>query len=208
MSKYKILGQPRAGSLIPEFLLTELGIDYTLSFPKKSDLINPSHEGFNPLGKIPVLICPDGEKIFETVAIVTHITTKFSGLIPLKHEPEYIIYWQLLALLSTTVYPAYHRQHHPDKYVDEVGVASLQIKAQQEQAVVFDYIEGLLSPYLCGKKITAVDFYFYTLMRWDFNKTRLREGRPNLARFLNELRSRGSVDKVLLNQKINENEWR
>tara|TARA_B100000902_G_scaffold399211_1_gene469017 strand:- start:1021 stop:1647 length:627 start_codon:yes stop_codon:yes gene_type:complete len=208
MNKYKILGQPRAGSLIPEFLLTELGIDYILDFPKKSDLIDPNHEGFNPLGKIPVLICPDGEKIFETVAIVTHITTQFSKLIPLTHEPEYIIYWQLLALLSTTVYPAYHRQHHPKKYVDEVGVASLQINAQEEQAIVFNYIEGLLSPYLCGKKITAVDFYFYTLMRWDLNKTKLREGRPNLARFLNVLRSRSSVDKVLLNQKINENEWR
>ena len=208
MSNYKILGRSGAGSLIPEFLLTELEIDYDIEFPKSADLQNEKYIGFNPLGKTPVLICPNGLKIFETVAIVTHITTKFSGLIPLKHEPEYIIYWQLLALLSTTVYPAYHRQHHPDKYVDEVGVASLQIKAQQEQAVVFDYIEGLLSPYLCGKKITAVDFYFYTLMRWDFNKTRLREGRPNLARFLNELRSRGSVDKVLLNQKINENEWR
>ena len=115
-------------------------------------------------------------------------------------DPGYMLYWQVLALLSTTIYPAYHRQHHAQKYVDKVGFESLLTKAQEEQAIVFNYLEGLLSPYLCGKQISAVDFYFYALTRWDFNKTRLREGRPNLKSFLDVLRSRESVEKVLSNQ--------
>ena len=200
MSKYKILGRPGAGSLIPEFLFTELGVDYEIDFTKPSILINPEHKCFNPLGRIPVLICPDGEKIFETVAIVIHITNGFPGLIPGLKDPGYMLYWQVLALLSTTIYPAYHRQHHAQKYVDKVGFESLLTKAQEEQAIVFNYLEGLLSPYLCGKQISAVDFYFYALTRWDFNKTRLREGRPNLKSFLDVLRSRESVEKVLSNQ--------
>ena len=67
MSNYKILGRSGAGSLIPEFLLTELEIDYDIEFPKSADLQNEKYIGFNPLGKTPVLICPNGLKIFETV---------------------------------------------------------------------------------------------------------------------------------------------
>ena len=193
MSNYKILGRSGAGSLIPEFLLTELEIDYDIEFPKSADLQNEKYIGFNPLGKTPVLICPNGLKIFETVAIVTHITTKFDKLIPATQDQNYSIYWQILSLLATSVYPAYHRQHHSQKYV----IASLKIKAQAEQAIVFDYLEGMFSPFLCGEDITAVDFYLYTLTRWDLDKSRLREGRPNLKVFLDILRSRDSVQKVL-----------
>ena len=197
MSNYKILGRSGAGSLIPEFLLTELEIDYDIEFPKSADLQNEKYIGFNPLGKTPVLICPNGLKIFETVAIVTHITTKFDKLIPATQDQNYSIYWQILSLLATSVYPAYHRQHHSQKYVEESGLASLKIKAQAEQAIVFDYLEGMFSPFLCGEDITAVDFYLYTLTRWDLDKSRLREGRPNLKVFLDILRSRDSVQKVL-----------
>ncbi len=200
MAKYKILGRPGAGSLIPEFLFTELGIDYEIDFSREQDLGKTGHEGFNPLGRIPVLICPDGEKVFETVAIVKHITNEFPGLTPGIKDPYHMIYWQILALLSTSIYPAYHRQHHSQQYVDQVGIKSLVFKAQKEQAIVFNYLEGLLSPYLCGKQISAVDFYFYTLTRWDLNKSRLRENRPNLNAFLDLLRSRESVKRVLNNQ--------
>ena len=200
MDKYKILGRPGAGSLIPEFLLTELGVGYGIDFSKPTDLSDLSNERFNPLGRIPVLICPGGAKIFETVAIVTHITSQFPGLTPGTKEPEFMLYWQVLALLSTTIYPAYHRQHHCIAYVDEIGCQSLLVKAQEEQSIVFDYLEGLFSPFLCGNQISAVDFYFYTLSRWDLNKVRLREGRPNLTAFLDKMRSRDSVDKVLKNQ--------
>ena len=35
MAGYHIYGRPFAGSLIAEFLLTEVGEDYTISFPDK-----------------------------------------------------------------------------------------------------------------------------------------------------------------------------
>ena len=47
---------------------------------------------------------------------------------------------------------------------------------------------------------TAADFYLYTLTRWDFDKTKLRVRRPKLTMFLEDLRSRKSVDKVLNKQ--------
>ena len=73
-------------------------------------------------------------------------------------------------------------------------------KALQEQSIIYDYIEQNLNPYLCGEIITAADFYLYTLTRWDFDKTKLRNGRPNLTNFLDKLRSRPSVSRVLSQQ--------
>ena len=200
MADYKILGKPRAGSLIPEFLFTELGVEYEIEFPNPEEFLKPNYRGFNPLGKIPVLICSDGTTIFESVAILNYITSTFSGLLPENKKIEQSIYWQTLALLSTTVYPAYHRQHHSYKYADPQSQESLKQKAQMEQAKIFDYLEAQLSPYLCGAQLTAVDFYFYAITRWDLNKTKLREGRPKLTSFLEAMRFRPSVDKVLASQ--------
>ena len=107
----------------------------------------------------------------------------------------------ILSLLATTVYPAYHRQHHSKYYTVESGYDDLRDFARSEQAVIYDYIETLLNPYICGELITAADFYLYMLSRWDVDKTALRKGRPKLTTFLEQIRSRPSVIKVLNNQK-------
>ena len=200
MTKYLILGKSGAGSLIPEFLFTELKITYDIQFVSKEELVKSTSKGYNPLGKIPVLILPDGTEIFESLAIVNYITTNYPGLSPTKESTDYFQYWRMLSLLSSTLYSGYHRQHHANDYVNEIGFTSLKEKALQEQSIIYDYIEQNLNPYLCGKIITAADFYLYTLTRWDFDKTKLRLGRPNLSIFLENLRSRKSVDKVLSQQ--------
>ena len=67
MTKYLILGKSGAGSLIPEFLFTELKITYDIQFVSKEELVKSTSKGYNPLGKIPVLILPDGTEIFESI---------------------------------------------------------------------------------------------------------------------------------------------
>ena len=200
MKKYLILGKSGAGSLIPEFLFTELGIDYDIQYTTKNELVKSTSKGYNPLGKIPVLILPNGTEIFESIAIVNYITINYPGLSPFKESTDYFQYWRMLSLLSSTLYSGYHRQHHVGDYVNDIGFKSLKEKAQREQSIIYDYIEQNLNPYLCGKIITAADFYLYTLTRWDLNKTNLRIARPNLTMFLENLRSRKSVDKVLNQQ--------
>jgi glutathione S-transferase len=69
--------------------------------------------------------------------------------------------------------------------------------AQADQAVLFDHIEAMLSPYLCGDEITAADFYFYMMCRWDMDKDAMREGRPKLASFISRMRDHPSVTTVL-----------
>ena len=61
--RYQIFGMRGAGSLIAESMLTAVGWDYDIGFPKSDEMRQPAFRALNPLGKIPVLICPDGQSI-------------------------------------------------------------------------------------------------------------------------------------------------
>ena len=200
MGQYHIVGRSGAGSLIAEFLLREANIGYAISFPTPDEVKSPDFHAATPLGRIPILICPDGEQVFETLAIINHITSRFSGLVPRAGTPQSDRYHQYMALLATSVYPAYHRQHHTKYYCDVSAAPSIQLMARAEQQIIFNHLEDILDPYICGKDLTAADFYFYMLSRWDLDKAAMREGRPKLTALLDEIRARPSVDSVIAAQ--------
>ena len=200
MGQYHIVGRSGAGSLIAEFLLREANIGYAISFPTPDEVKSLDFHAANPLGRIPILICPGGAQVFETLAIINHITSRFSGLAPQAGTPQSDRYHQYMALLATSVYPAYHRQHHTKYYGDVAAALSIRLMARAEQRIIFDYLEDILDPYICGKDLTAADFYLYMLSRWDLDKAVMREGRPKLNALLDEIRARPSVDAVIAAQ--------
>ena len=197
---YKIIGRPGAGSLIAEFLLEELAVPYEIQFVNLGDKQIFKFESHHPQGRIPLLICPDGTTIFETLAIVNHITNRFNRMIPKNGTYQHDRFWQFLALFATSLYSGYHRQHHSRYYVTKDSYEDLCKRAQQEQATIYDYIETEISPFICGEMLTAADFYLYMLMRWDLKKNELYATRPNLKKLSDKLRSRESVRLVLQNQ--------
>ena len=198
--QYKILGRPWAGSLIAEFLFREIGVNYDISFVDSNDLTNNDIKSEHPQGKIPTLICSDGNTIYETLAIVNHITDRFNALVPKRRTFRHDRYWQFLSLMATSIYAAYHRQHHSRYYISEGSYEDLSGKAREEQSKIYDYIENELNPYICGDLLTAADFYLYMLMRWDLHKDALYHSRPKLKNLANIIRARPSVAGVLNNQ--------
>ena len=200
MKKYHIYGRSGAGSLIVEFLFEETNTDYSISFPSKEEMITRKFLKINPLGKIPILITPSGSTIFESLAIINHITERNPILLPKPNSSFRDKYWQILAILASVMYPAYHRQHHSYQYIDEKGFETIRKKSQMLQSNIYDYFEKILNPYFCDSEITAVDFYFYMMSRWDLNKNKMRNNRPKLTNFLEIMRSRNSVDKILKSQ--------
>jgi len=200
MSQYHIIGRAGAGSLIAEFLFREAGVNFDISFPEPAEIKQADFYARNPLGRIPILICPDGTQIFESLAIVNHITTHFADLAPPVGTAAHDRYSQFMALLATSMYPAYHRQHHTGYYADEAAFDIVRAKAVREQVILYDYIEAELAPYICGSLLSAADFYLYMLSRWDFNKTAIRASRPRLDALLNEIRARPSVVDTLAAQ--------
>jgi glutathione S-transferase len=197
---YKILGRAGAGSLIAEFLFREIGVDYEITFVDSKKYKLDGLSSAHPQGKIPTLVCPDRVLIFETLAIVNHITDRYNKLVPERRTPLYDRYWQFLSLMATSIYPAYHRQHHSLYYVKKESHSDLRAKAQKEQSAIYDYIEKELDSYICGDLLTAADFYLYMLLRWDLHKDALYKERPKLTAFSKMMRNKSSVVTVLDNQ--------
>ena len=192
---YKVYGRPFAGSLIAEFLLSEanekyefIKIDYDTS--KQDEFLNK-----NPLGKIPVLECPDGHLVFETTAIVAHIVETKNILIPEIETQQRDLYNQSMSIMSTGIYQNYHHINHSYYYVSEENYDDLRNMATTRQATLYNYIESILNPYLCGEEITAADFYLYMISAWDQNRKKLFTDRPKLSSLIKELSDRPSIKK-------------
>tara|TARA_B100001093_G_scaffold67126_1_gene57073 strand:+ start:6 stop:611 length:606 start_codon:yes stop_codon:yes gene_type:complete len=196
---YKVYGRPFAGSLIGEFLLTEANVDYQFvkidyETSKKNEFLKKS-----PMGKIPVLECPDGNIVFETTAIVAHIVETKNILIPKIGTPQRDLYNQLMSVMSTSIYQNYHHQNHSYYYVSEENYDDLRNRAAERQIPIYDYIESILKPYICGDEITAADFYLYMIATWDNDRKKLFTNRPKLSNLIKELSDRPSIKKVISN---------
>ena len=200
MASYHIYGRAFAGSLIVEFMLREAGLDYTISFPDDAERATPEFQAKNPTGKIPVLICPDGGQVFESLAIVQYLGAHCPHLVPASGSAAEKTYLSVLSMLGATMYPAYHRQHHTYQYGPEAAYPEIKSMARAVNDHLYDYIEYLLNPYICGEMLTAADFYLYMISRWNLDKDKLRETRPKLAAFLDELRAHPTIEATLASQ--------
>ena len=194
---YKVYGRPFAGSLIGEFLLTEANIDYQFikidyETSKKNEFLKKS-----PMGKIPVLECPDGNVVFETTAIVAHIVETNNILIPRISTPQRDLYHQSMSVMSTSIYQNYHHQNHSYYYVSEENYDDFRKRAAERQITIYNYIESILKPYFCGDEITAADFYLYMITAWDNDRKELFTDRPKLSALVKELSERPSIKKVI-----------
>ena len=200
---YKVYGRPFAGSLIGEFLLTEANLNYQFikidyETSKKNEFLKKS-----PMGKIPVLECPDGNIVFETTAIVAHIVETNNILIPKISTPQRDLYNQSMSVMSTSIYQNYHHQNHSYYYVSEENYDDFRKRAAERQITIYNYIESILKPYLCGDEITAADFYLYMITTWDNDRKELFTSRPKLSALIKELSQRPSIKKVIASHSNN-----
>ncbi len=79
-------------------------------------------------------------------------------------------YLSVLSMLGATMYPAYHRQHHTYQYGPESAYPEIKAMAREVNDHLYDYIENLLNPYICGETLTAADFYLYMISRWNLDR--------------------------------------
>ena len=119
--RYQIFGMRGAGSLIAESMLTAVGWDYDIGFPKSDEMRQPAFRALNPLGKIPVLVCPDGQSICEPLAITAHLLEVCLTLAQPGGSAAHAQHWQYLSMLATCIYLAYHRQNRTEYYRPETA---------------------------------------------------------------------------------------
>ena len=101
--------------------------------------------------------------------------------------------------MSTSIYQNYHHLNQSYYYVSEENYDDLRSRATERQVTIYNYIETVLNPYLCGKELTAADFYLYMIATWDHDRKKLFTNRPKLLALIKELSERPSIKKVISN---------
>ena len=197
MKKYIVMGRPRAGSLIAEFLLTAANVEYEFKNISIEEAEQDEFKSISPFSKIPVLVCPDGQTIFETVAIVTHLVEKFPQLAPDASSSERNLLWQYLAMIATSIYAGYHRQFYSHRYAPKDVAKDVGMLAAQDRETAYHYINKKLNPYLLGKNKSAVDYYLYMVTRWDPSIDKLLNDKSSLDKFIAQMKEDDAVKKVL-----------
>ena len=197
MKKYVVMGRPRAGSLIAEFLLTAANVEYEFKNISIEEAEQDEFKSISPFSKIPVLVCPDGQTIFETVAIVTHLVEKFPQLAPDVSSSERNLLWQYLAMIATSIYAGYHRQFYSHRYAPKDVAKDVGKLAAQDRETAYHYINNKLNPYLLGKNKSAVDYYLYMVTRWDPSIDKLLNDKSSLEKFIAQMKEDDAVKKVL-----------
>ena len=199
--KYELYGRPNSGSLAAQIVLEEAGAPYALHWVGRSAADLENFKRINPTGKIPALVLPDGTAVFESAAILIHLTNAHpeAKLAPAPGTPAHARFLQWMTFLSANVYEAALRIYYPERYSKAGVAAATDIKDQ----AAGDYLRHLevihhsLSPYVLGATFSAADIYLYVLAGWYPGDASAPFARlPKLASHANLLRSRPATRKA------------
>lgn len=167
---------PGACSFVPhvglEAIRAATGQDFTTHMIKlhKGEQTTPEYVAMNPYAQVPALKV-DGKPLVQIVAICDWLARSFpqAGLLPA--DPwEHSQALSRLAWINTTVHPTFTHVFMPQKFTDDETVQA-ELK-RFNAALYLSQLEQIqqwvteASPYLCGDRISFLDAYALTLLRW------------------------------------------
>ena len=192
--KYKIFGKSEWGSDIIEFLCHELSIEYDFveigdNFKSDEAILN-----VNPLGRVPMVETPNGECLIESLAIVYHLTEGKCHLVPdTKNGMTY--FHQIMAFMSSSIYPAILLYFHPDHYVSNENTNDLIYRSKSIIETYLNYLENKIGEYIVGTSISAADFYLFTLLFW-LEEDHFLDNYPKMQNYYNKMLQNQTIMKV------------
>jgi glutathione S-transferase len=182
-------------------LLEEIGSPYELVWVSKGPADIEAFRRISPAAKIPVLVLPDGTVMFESAAILIHLTILHpaAALAPVAGGSAHARFLQWMVFLSANVYEAALRFFYPDRYSTAGAAAAAQIKSQAlaDWGRHFAVIDAVLSPYVLGAEISAADHYLHMLAGWyPLDDTALAARMPTLRQHAELMRRRPATRKA------------
>ncbi len=201
MNQYKLYGRKESGSFAVQVALEEIGAPFELIWVEKEPEAAAKFRRINPTGKVPALALPDGTLMFESAAILVHLTLAHpgAGLAPPVGTSEHALFLQWMAFLSANAYEAVLRVYYPDRYSARGALDAEPIREQATR----DYLAHLellslsLKPYVLGTRYSIADVYLYMLASWyPGGKEELYSRLPPLRVHAQALSLRPAVSKV------------
>ena len=199
MKLFRVYGISGAGSLIVEYLLALANVKYELICLDKAERDAEPFRRISPFGQIPALETPEGDTMFESLAITMYLLERFpdTGLIAHQGHPERMRCMQWLSLLSSSLYSANLRFYYPDRFGDEDSVKQ---KAQTDRRDIYTMVEAQSAPFLAGEKMSAADLYLYMLLMWDETLDDELAARPRMRQIVEKIGALPAVKDVMARQ--------
>src|SRR5256885_9843581 len=88
---YKLYGRANAGSLAVQIVLEEIGAPYELLWVGRTPAELETFRRINPAGKVPALVLPDGTAVFESAAILIHLTNAHPDRKSTRLNPSHLV---------------------------------------------------------------------------------------------------------------------
>jgi glutathione S-transferase len=194
---------PDTGAFAVQAVLEELGLPYRLAPTLTGEGAHrrPEFLSLNPMGRVPVLVLPDGTVVTESAAMVLHLCDlrPEAGLLPPPGTSGRATAYRWLLLMATGLYEADLRYYYPDRYTADAdgapGVREAGLWAMDRH---LDVLEGALDPgpWLLGGRFSACDLYLFMLALWHPGRQAALGARPRLAALAREVRRRPAVGRI------------
>ena len=202
---YKLYGVKHWGSLAPQCVLAELGIAHEMIWLTPEER-RGAYRQINPLGYVPTLVLPDGRLMFESSAIVTHLTDlQPNALAPRPGTPDHAIYLSWMTWMNAEIYATQNAAEFLESADNTIGDAAS--RASLAQAVrgkvdaLFDIVErrlGETGGFMLGSQASAADIYLMMVTLWNRpSKQALYDRCPCIGKLVAAVNARPATAKVL-----------
>ena len=199
---------PQSCSLIPHIYLEELQADYEAKIVNLRAEEQHSEEfiKLNPKKKIPVLV--HGEKVVtETLAILSYLAdihpeTNFFPRSDIQKKSD-VMEW--MAFFLGSLHINFIRLFRPYYFLaDKQHFSAIQKQTNQEIGEHFSNLDAFLEDrnYLNGAEIQICDICLFNYGRWGNLAAKSTKEYPNLAKFMERVATRASVQKALQQEGI------
>ena len=200
MSHYTLYGRQGSGSLAVEVALEEIGVSYQRIWISKDAAEVARFRKINPTGKVPALALPDGTVMFESAAILIHLSLAHpkAGLAPEPGSGAHALFLQWMTFLSANVYEAVLRMYYSSRYTtDEADAEPIREQGVRDFLRHVELIGQSLRPYVLGERYSIADAYLYMLASWFPTGTGdLHAQVPSLGLHAQKLALRPVISKV------------
>ena len=171
---YKLHARPGSGSVVVEAVLAEAGADYEVEQVIRLPDRKPPESllKLNPLGQVPVLILPNGERMTESAAIALYLADLYPAakLAPKPDSPLRPAYLKWLLYMATTIYLSDIRMLYCERYTaDPKGADGVKAAAIAQMAREWDILAAALGnrDYIVGETLSVADIYAAMLATWN-----------------------------------------
>ena len=170
MTAYKLYGRQASGSFAVQVALEEIGAPYERVWVLNESTAAAEWRAISPTGRVPVLALPDGTVIFESAAMLIHLSLAHPAarLAPPPGTSLHARFLQWMVFLSANVYEAALRTYYSERYsaLGEAHAPAIRERGTREFLEHLTLVSRSLGPYVLGATYSIADAYLYMLASW------------------------------------------